>query len=136
MFFVSFPSIKVTIYAIKNPTGNNTDLNERLSRAKEYLTRDDILDALLDEDGNLSPNLTNDKELEVRRWFGAVNFRFSKQRNSRKRRQRSSRHNRSKGVQRMTKIIGEFRTNINDKMRQSTFNITMHQEYQTDRIPV
>ena len=86
MFFVSFPSIKVTIYAIKNPTGNNTDLNERLSRAKEYLTRDDILDAHLDEDGNLSPNLTNDKELEVRRWFGVVNFRFSKQQNSRKRR--------------------------------------------------
>ena len=40
-------------------------MNERLSQAKEYMTRDDILDALLDEDGNLSPNLTNNKELEV-----------------------------------------------------------------------
>lgn len=43
-------------------------MNERLSQAKEYLTRDDILDVLLDEDGNLNPNLTNDKELEV--WDG------------------------------------------------------------------
>ena len=55
----------VTIYAVKNPSGNNTDLNEKLSRAKEYLTKDEILDALLDDDGNLSPNLTNNKELEV-----------------------------------------------------------------------
>ena len=55
----------VTIYAVKNPFGNNTDLNEKLSRAKEYLTKDEILDALLDDDGNLSPNLTNNKELEV-----------------------------------------------------------------------
>ena len=69
LFFVSFSSIKVTIYAVKNPTGNTTDLSERLSRVKEYLTRDDILDALLDEDGNLSPNLTNDKELEVSGWY-------------------------------------------------------------------
>ena len=58
-------SIVVTIYAVKNPSGNNTDLNEKLSRAKEYLTKDEILDALLDDDGNLSPNLTNNKELEV-----------------------------------------------------------------------
>lgn len=55
----------VTIYAVKNPSGNNTDLNEKLSRAKEYLTKDEILDALLDDDGNLSPNFTNNKELEV-----------------------------------------------------------------------
>ena len=65
LFIVSFSSIKVTIYAVKNPIGNTADLNERLSQAKEYMTRDDILDTLLDEDGNLSPNLTNDKELEV-----------------------------------------------------------------------
>ena len=58
-------SIVVTIYAVKNPSGNNSDLNEKLSRAKEYLTKDEILDALLDDDGNLSPNLTNNKELEV-----------------------------------------------------------------------
>ena len=58
-------SIVVTIYAVKNPSGNNTDLNEKLSRAKEYLTKDEILDVLLDDDGNLSPNLTNNKELEV-----------------------------------------------------------------------
>ena len=58
-------SIVVTIYAVKNPSGNNTDLNEKLSRAKEYLTKDEILEALLDDDGNLSPNLTNNKELEV-----------------------------------------------------------------------
>ena len=60
-------SIVVTIYAVKNPSGNNTDLNEKLSRVKEYLTKDEILDALLDDDGNLSPNLTNNKELEVGR---------------------------------------------------------------------
>ncbi|KAJ7379361.1 hypothetical protein OS493_016595 [Desmophyllum pertusum] len=57
--------IKVTIYAVKTPSGNSTDLNDKLSQAKEYLTRDDILKVLLDEDGNLSPNITNDKELEV-----------------------------------------------------------------------
>lgn len=74
LFIASFSSIKVTIYAVKNPIGNITDLNEKLSQAKEYLTRDDILDILLDEDGNLSPNLTDDKELEVRRWCRAVNF--------------------------------------------------------------
>ena len=74
MFVVSSFSIKVTIYAVKNPNGNSTDLDEKLSQVKEYLTRDDILDALLDEDGNLSPNLTNDKELEVPGWFRAVDF--------------------------------------------------------------
>ena len=58
----------VTIYAVKNPaTGNSTDLNDKLSQVKEYLTKDEILDVLLDENGNLSPNLTNDKDLEVRR---------------------------------------------------------------------
>lgn len=57
--------LKVTIYAVKNPTGNTTDLNEKLSHVKDYMTRDDILSVLLDEDGNLNPNLTNDKELEV-----------------------------------------------------------------------
>lgn len=58
----------VTIYAVKNPaTGNSTDLNDKLSQAKEYLTKDEILDILLDENGNLSPNLTNDKDLQVRR---------------------------------------------------------------------
>ena len=56
----------VTIYAVKNPVKNNTDLNDKLSRVKEHLTKDEILDVLLDEKGNLSPNLTNDKELEVR----------------------------------------------------------------------
>ena len=65
---VVFSSIKVTIYAVKTPSGNITDLNEKLSQVKEYLTRDDILEVLLDEDGNLSPNLTNDKELEVQKW--------------------------------------------------------------------
>ena len=30
-----------------------------------YLTKDEILDALLHDDRNLSPNLTNNKELEV-----------------------------------------------------------------------
>ena len=55
----------VTIYAVKNPSGNNTDLNEKLSRAKEYLTKDQILDALLDDDGNVRLNLTNNKQLEV-----------------------------------------------------------------------
>lgn len=69
---VFFSSIKVTIYAVKTPSGNSTDLNDKLSQAKEYLTRDDILEVLLDEDGNLSPNLTNDKELEVRKWQRAV----------------------------------------------------------------
>lgn len=49
-------------------------MNERLSQTKEYLTRDDILDVLLDEDGNLSPNLTNDKELEV--WDGVEQLTF------------------------------------------------------------
>lgn len=49
-------------------------MNEKLSQVKEYLTRDDILDALLDEDGNLSPNLTNDKELEVRGWYRELTF--------------------------------------------------------------
>lgn len=49
-------------------------MNERLSQAKEYLTRDDILDVLLDEDGNLNPNLTNDKELEV--WDGVEQLTF------------------------------------------------------------
>ena len=48
-------------------------MNERLSQAKEYLTRDDILDVLVDEDGNLSPNLTDDKELEV--WDGVADWR-------------------------------------------------------------
>lgn len=57
--------LKVTIYAVKNPTGNTTDLNEKLSHIKDYMTRDDILRVLLDEDGNPSPNLTSDKELEV-----------------------------------------------------------------------
>ena len=61
-----FPRLKVTIYAVKNPTGNTTDLNEKLSHIKDYMTRDDILKVLLDEDGNPSPNLTNDKELEVK----------------------------------------------------------------------
>lgn len=74
MLFVSSSSIKVTIYAVKNPIGNSTDLDEKLSQVKEYLTRDDILDALLDEDGNLSPNLTNDKELEVPGWCRVVDF--------------------------------------------------------------
>lgn len=49
-------------------------MNERLSQAKEYLTRDDILDVLLDEDGNLNLNLTNDKELEV--WDGVEQLTF------------------------------------------------------------
>ena len=71
MFIVLFSSIKVTIYAVKTPSGNSTDLNDKLSQAKEYLTRDDILKVLLDEDGNLSPNITNDKELEVRKCHGA-----------------------------------------------------------------
>ena len=62
-------SLKVTIYAVKNPTGNTTDLNEKLSHVKDYMTRDDILSVLLDEDGNLNPNLTNDKELEVKRCY-------------------------------------------------------------------
>ena len=50
-------------------------MDEKLSQVKEYLTGDDILDALLDEDGNLSPNLTNDKELEVQGWCGVVDWR-------------------------------------------------------------
>ena len=64
----------VTIYAVKNPSGNNTDLNEKLSRAKEYLTKDEILDVLLDENGNLSPNITNDKEFEVRKVMRRLNL--------------------------------------------------------------
>ena len=65
-FINFFSRLKVTIYAVKNPTGNTTDLNEKLSHIKDYMTRDDILKVLLDEDGNPSPNLTNDKELEVK----------------------------------------------------------------------
>lgn len=66
-FYIHFFSrLKVTIYAVKNPTGNTTDLNEKLSHIKDYMTRDDILKVLLDEDGNPSTNLTNDKELEVK----------------------------------------------------------------------
>ena len=49
-------------------------MDEKLSKVIEYLTRDDILDALLDEDGNLSPNLTNDQELEVPGWRRVVDF--------------------------------------------------------------
>lgn len=66
-FINFFSRLKVTIYAVKNPTGNTTDLNEKLSHIKDYMTRDDILKVLLDEDGNPSPNLTSDKELAGKR---------------------------------------------------------------------
>ena len=99
-----FSSIKVTIYAVKTPSGNSTDLNEKLSQAKEYLTRDDILKVLVDEDGNLSPNLTNDKELEVRKGKECLSDDFHKKREPKE-------SNMHAGLQQLIKMIWPIATN-------------------------
>ena len=56
--------ITVTLYAVTNPI-NTTDPQSKINQAKTYLSRDQILAALQDEDGNPSIKLTNNSELEV-----------------------------------------------------------------------
>lgn len=61
-----FFRLKVIIYVVKNLIGNIIDFNEKLLYIKDYMIWDDILKVFFDEDGNLSLNLINDKELEVK----------------------------------------------------------------------